>query len=564
MRIRPQWTSRPAGLPPLGPKPHVSDCESAYNDRVKKCLAPLGLCLAFALSAAAAPDAVFDGARIFGGGVAAPVSGGNRRTSPVLRRAAVSAKAAPASPTQAPAEAAHRLTSGFLGLYPEADFDLGTGRCASCNAPEQGKWYFEDDVIATPKTGPAGLVWIGSREMAEGVTISADGASATLKDGTVVPLLLVAKIDSNRSYYDASSLAYLRGRTVRIRGEFVENDGTQTLVARTIWPEDYRIDASSLKEADAKNAADIDALVAEDKGGAQKPFETKLLWERPGAERAWEGRPVMGFMLNGAQGDDDEALAGHSSLFTGRYGPGGSMADWMFDNFYDMNSVSEKGIVASMVPMDKYMTDLNSGQSWYRPSYMLVMVMKDARVPLRLQETFREQYAKYYAQELKYDKTHKNCTALISDPVRGEGWKFPQTGATPSLIARLISKAVGLAAHDPAVGEQMYQSLREEPTRSFPRASFNSAGGDLLSMAGASGADAAGREYSPLEKMIQEDLLAILFVRMPQIPSSRKFGRDPAGSVTDYFRRAPADRSKWETVPTLPRPFPPPHRPQQP
>ena len=26
------------------------------------------------------------------------------------------------------------------------------------------------------------------------------------------------------------------------------------------------------------------------------------------------------------------------------------------------------------------MTDLNSGQSWYRPSYLLVMVMKDGRV----------------------------------------------------------------------------------------------------------------------------------------------------------------------------------------
>lgn len=527
---------------------------------MKKLLAPISLIVVLALGASASPDSLFDGARFFAAGVAAPVAGRYHQASAVLPRQAAPVQAA-AAPETAPAttapSSAHGLTSGYLGLYPEDDFELGTGRCALCRAPEQGKWYFPDDVIATPKSGPVGLVWIGSPEMVPGVKLSEDGRFATLKDGTVVPFALTEKIESNRSYYDASSLAYMRGRTVRVRGEFVEVDGVRTLVARTIWPEDYRIDAANLKEADVKNSADIDALVAADKGGATKPFETKLLWEKSGAGRTWEGMPVMGFMLNGAQGDDDEALAGHSSLFTGRYGPDGSMADWMFDNFYGMNSVSEKGIIASMVPMDKYMADLNSGQSWYRPSYVLVMVMKDARVPLRFQEAFREQYAKYYAQEIKYDKTTRNCTGLIADPVRAEGWKFPETGATPSLIARLIAKGVTLSSKDPEAGEQIYQSLRQEPTRSFPRAAFNAVGGDLLTMAGAFGAEPSGREYSPLEKMIQEDLVAILFVRLPQIPSSRKLGREPVSGVIDYFMRAPSDRSKWQTVPTVPRPFPP-------
>jgi hypothetical protein len=528
---------------------------------VKELTRLVALIASLAVGAHAAPDAVFDGSRLFGAGVAAPVAGSWRQASPVLPRPAAPvfapvAAQAPA-PAAAPVEAARRLTSGFLGLYPEADFDLGTGRCAACNGPVQGKWYFLDDELAYPKAGPAGLIWIGSPEMYEGVALSADGLSATLQDGTVVPFALTAKIESNRSFYDASSLAYMRGRTVRVRGELVERDGVKVLVARTIWPEDYRIDAASLKEADVKNAADVDALVAADKGGADKPFETKLLWEKPGAGRAWEGLPVMGFMLNGAQGDDDEALAGHSSLFTGRYGPRGSMADWVFDNFYDMNTVSEKGIVASMTPMDKYMADLNSGQSWYRPSYMLVMIMKDARVPARFQEAFAAQYAKYYAQDIKYDHTHLNCTALISDPVREQGWKFPESGKTPSLIARMISKAVGLK--DPAAGKEIYESLREEPTRGFPRESFKAVGGDLLTMAGAFGAEPSGREYSPLENMIREDLVAILFVRLPQIPSSRKLGREPVGGVVDYFLRAPLDRSKWQTVPSYPRPFPPPH-----
>ena len=344
-----------------------------------KLLAPFALILSLALGASASGDALFDGARSFSSR-SLPVAG-SWRPSPVLPHAAAnlvvadvpaSTQAVSVAPAPVAPSSTRGLTSGYLGLYPEDDFELATGACVLCRAPEQGKWYFMHDVIATPKSGPAGLIWIGSHEMLDGVTLSADGTTVTLKDGTVLPFALTEKIDSNRSYYDASSLAYLQGRTVRIRGEFAEVNGVKTLVARTIWPEDYRIDAANLKEADVKNAADIDALVAADKGGADKPFETKLLWEKPGSGRAWEGMPVMGFMLNGAQGDDDEALAGHSSLFTGRYGPGGSMADWIFDNFYGMNTVSEKGIIASMTPMDKYMTDLNSGQSWYRPSYCSV------------------------------------------------------------------------------------------------------------------------------------------------------------------------------------------------
>jgi hypothetical protein len=188
---------------------------------------------------------------------------------------------------------------------------------------------------------------------------------------------------------------------------------------------------------------------------------------------------------------------------------------------------------------------------------MLVMIMKDERVPLEVQEMFKGRYAQYYAQQIKYEHTHENCAALIADPVRQEGWNFPATGGTPSAVARLIGDIVGTVARDPQAGEQIRQSLAEEPTRSFPRASFDSVGGDVLSLAGAPSAAAPSRELTPLERRIQEDLVAVLFVRLPQIPSSRKFGRDPAGSVTDYFRRAPIDRSKWQTVPTATRPFPP-------
>lgn len=509
------------------------------------------------LDAAASGAPAFDGSRVQGAATAVPASPA-KRASALSRPSIAPAPTAPTEFLKAPAAAEPRT----LGLYSEDEFEITTGRCVGCNAPVEGRWYFLDEVIAVPKAGKPALVWLGAHELVEGAVLSADGASVRLQDGTVMPFELVPKIASNRSYYDQTSLAYFKDRTLRMRGEFVERDGVKTFVARTIWPEDYRIDASHLEEATAVDAKGIDDMVGADKGGAQGPFQAKLLWERTVAwertrgPRLWEGKPVMGFMVNGAQGDDDEALAGHFSMFTGRYGAGGSMADWMFNNFYDMNTTSEKGIVASLVPMDKYMTDLNSGQSWYRPSAMIVMVMKDARLPNQVQEMFKQRYSDYYSQKVKYDHTHLNCTALISDPVRGEGWNFPENGKTPTLVAKMVAGLAGKFGGERA-GKEIFDALREEPTRSFPRAAFSTAAGDLMSLVGEVGAEPIGRELTPFEKQMQEDLVAILWVRLPQLPSSRKFGRDAVGGVMDYIVRTKGKVK--ETVPTQPRPFPPPH-----
>ncbi|MFI5349076.1 MAG: hypothetical protein ACHQ2Z_06005 [Elusimicrobiota bacterium] len=508
------------------------------------------------LDATVSPSAVFDGSRFAAPSVAAPAAGSRHLSPSSANETAADQAPAPKTIDVAPTSA-HGISDGRVGLYSEDDFVLGTGRCESCRGPREGKWYFLDEVIATPKTGAPALVWIGSHELIEGATLTKDGTTVRLKDGSELPFALTPKIASNTSYYDASSVSFFSGRTLRIRGEYALVNGVRTLVARTIWPEDYRIDAEKIAAASAATSDDIDKLVAADGGGAKGPFSAKLLWERSGESRDWDGMAVMGFMLNGGQGDDDETLGGHFSFFTGVYPAGGGMADWMFDNFYDMDQVSEKAIVASMVPLDKYMADLNSGQSWYRPTDMLVLVLKDQRAPLALQEKFKDQYAKYYAHEIKYDSVHKTCAALIVDPLKEEGWNLPADGPAPEYIAAAAAKAVVYATKNPAAGQKIYESLREEPTRLFPRASFDSAGGDLLSMAGAGAPEAAPRKLSPLESEIKEDLLAILYVRLPQLPSSRPFGSEAAGGVMDYMLRVPLDHSKWKTHPTPARPFPP-------
>ena len=85
---------------------------------------------------------------------------------------------------------------------------------------------------------------------------------------------------------------------------------------------------------------------------------------------------MLAFIVNGAQGDDDEAHAGHFAIVTGRIADDGAIGDWLVNNFYTLDAESEKGIIAAPVPLDNYLADLNSGQAYYRPSHLLVAVLE--------------------------------------------------------------------------------------------------------------------------------------------------------------------------------------------
>ncbi|MFN8753379.1 MAG: hypothetical protein ACK5ZP_15620, partial [Betaproteobacteria bacterium] len=153
-------------------------------------------------------------------------------------------------------------------------------------------------------------------------------------------------------------------------------------MARTAWPREWRLDLPSLEARPPGAGESLAALMERDGGGARAPFEQRLLWERsPGAARVPVEHFVLALMLNGAQGDDDEALGGHFAVVTGRLDGDGRVDHWLVTNFYGVDKVSEKGILPATLPMDAYMTDVNSGQQWYRPSVMLVAVLDDPAAP---------------------------------------------------------------------------------------------------------------------------------------------------------------------------------------
>ena len=240
------------------------------------------------------------------------------------------------------------LDDGSLGLYEASEFRAVDGRCAECSAPKPALWYFEGDLVAIPRNGQmpstsfshqsvAGDVrewvqrnstpphtlpfmsWLGSPELVRSATLNTDGKTLALAGGATMAFTVVPKIAANRSYINADTVAFFSRRPVRVRGT-TQNPGTsdQSFVARVVWPEDYLIDASTMKPEPLRANESLTTLMTAEDGGAKSAFGTRLIWQSASAPPdPTSRRAVLAFMLNGAQGDDDEAHGGHFAVVTG-------------------------------------------------------------------------------------------------------------------------------------------------------------------------------------------------------------------------------------------------------
>ncbi len=472
---------------------------------------------------------------------------------------------------------------GALGLYAANELQLANGKCQKCPTIPQAKWYFEQEMIAVPAANRyvAGyspteaaqqdvrqwfarpgkgdldalppLVWVGSSQVVTKAALSEDGNHIKLDSGETMGFGITPKISTNLSYYDASTQKYLSQRPLRLRGETVkEADGSDKFVARTIWPLDFSLPTTAplrkLSEGET-----LQTLVQAEQGGAKSAYSTRVLWERkPGQARDWAGKAVIGLMLNGAQGDDDEAHGGHFGVVTGRYEADGNWSRWLVNNFYNLDSFSEKGIVAAVTPMDKYLMDLNNGQSYYRPSYMLVAVLKSDLPARQYQAAINRVYNHFYRHDFVYNHSQANCSGISLDTFRSLGWNVPERGDAGLPKASAAYVYVAATSASLADGRKIYDYLREESTRLYPAVAFDALGNDLLALA----QNQTTRTLSNFEKEMGDNLEALIFVRIPQIPSSRAFGLAPVYSFDEFMKQAPTDRSQWKIVPTEPRPFP--------
>ncbi len=468
--------------------------------------------------------------------------------------------------------------TGAFGLLPAAGFRLTSGRCDDCATIPQALWFFRDERIAVPlpdrplaafsrtlplagdlaawhAATPVGaaldyppLVWTAADGVVTGARLSADGRALHIGDCRL-PCALAPRHPLNRSWLDESSMNFLAQRPLRVRGDW--RDGR--FVARTLWPLDFRLpEAPPARPLAADPLALRERVREQPRGGARSPFAVEQLWRRPGSAADDASRPVLAFVLNGAQGDDDEAHGGHFAALTGRIGADGAIHDWLAANYYALDTESEKGIVAAPVPLDNYLADVNAGQAWYRPSYLLVAVLRDARTAAHVQSALGRVYNQFYRHQFSYQHARANCAGISVSALRALGWRIPVRGAESWLRAIAALPAVALANGSLRQGKATFDYLTEDRTRLYPAAAFEEIGADLLRLASGT----AGRPLSAFEETLAGDLDALLLVHIPQLPSSRAWGDYPVVDSREYHRRVPKNPAHRQIVPVGPRPFP--------
>ena len=469
------------------------------------------------------------------------------------------------------------------GLFSAADFRVTTGECADCSTIPQALWFFRKETIAVPLPGlplagfdahlrtaedvrnwnkrhPPGsvrdypsLVWLGATQLLSAARLNATAKQVQSLDGNS-EFLLAPRLESNRSYFNAESADYFMRRELRMRGEYKQGKDELSFVARTIWPSDFRLGpAAPLIPIAATPQAIREFVRSEPQGGARSEFKTQVIWQR-NAESAGQraGRPLLGVMLNGAQGDDDEAHGGHFALFTGRVGAKGEMHDWLVANYYTLDSESEKGIIAAMLPLDNYLADLNSGQAWYRPSYILVATLREGRAAEHLNSALARVFNQFYRHQFVYQHAAANCTGISVSTLRAIGWALPELGPVSWLKAAFALPVVSLQTASLSKGKAVFDYLTEDQTRLFPALAFEQAGADLLQLLSGQ----TRRELTPYEDLLRQDVEEIILVRIPQLPSSRAWGDFPVAGVEEYRKRLPKDPAQQQIVPVGPRPFP--------
>ena len=471
----------------------------------------------------------------------------------------------------------------WFGLYPADHFRLTDGKCTDCPPIPAARWYFERETIAVPLPGfpVAGystgvptfddvrawraarasdapidyppLVWVAAPQVIHGAQLASDGASL-MAGRERIPIELVPRIPLNRSYYDASSTRFFTAHSVSARGA---RRGDGIFVVRTLWPEDWR-----LREAPAAHAAGDGApgealrqwMRAEPNGGARSPFASFTAWRRPGTPGDWRGKPVLAFIVNGAQGDDDEAHGGHFAIVTGRIAESGAIGDWLVNNFYTLDAESEKGIIAAPVPLDDYLADLNSGQAYYRPSYIVVAVLAEERAAALAQSALGRVYNQFYRHQLVYYHPTQNCTSISVDTLRALGWEIRARGPSSRALAWAGFPIIAAKERSIAKAKLAFDYLHADQTRLMPAAALEEIVASLLTLGMNAGSNAfAG---GTLEQMLAQDLDAVALLRIPQIPSSRAWGDAPAVTTWEYRSRVPNDPALAQIVPVPPRPFP--------
>jgi hypothetical protein len=182
----------------------------------------------------------------------------------------------------------------------------------------------------------------------------------------------------------------------------------------------------------------------------------------------------------------------------------------------------------------------------------LVAVLRQERVASRIQGALERTYNQFYRHQLVYRHTTMNCASISVDVLRILGFDVPARGATSWLAATLGLPYFALRNGSVEKAAQTFDYLTEDRTRLLPAAAFEEIGARMLQLS----SGALPRTPSALEGALAEDLEAIVFLSVPQFPSSRAWGDFPVVTAWEYRERYPRDPAKAKIIPVPARPFP--------
>lgn len=445
----------------------------------------------------------------------------------------------------------------IAGRYPSADFYVTEVAADTDRMLPQAKWYLDKEWVAIAEHHSKPVIalpdWLDSVEriaypapallsapqVIESARLAENEMQLELAEAQQIGFALVEKFPLNQDFWNADTTAFFQQRSLRLRGENIDGK----FITQMVWPRDFTITADTVSPL--KQEESLQSLVKMQTGGVKHPHHSRLLWEkRPGITQQHEGKPVLAVMLNGAQGDDHEALAGHFAVVTGNMNSAGSYDHWLVNNFYSLDVYSEKDILAAVTPMDNYLADVNRGQNYYRPSYMLVATLSDAAPADAIQYSLEQIMNHFYRHDFLYEHAEMNCAGISIDSAQALGWKIPSRGSNGYV------KAIGgyfytlIMERDITAAREIYDYLITETTRLLPAVAFDAMGEDLLQLA----QGRSNRKLNAYETQLAEAIEALWFVRIPQFPSSRAWGDAPIYSFDEYLQTAPSNRDEWETI----------------
>ncbi|TDQ47688.1 hypothetical protein EV696_10992 [Permianibacter aggregans] len=401
------------------------------------------------------------------------------------------------------------------------------------------QFYFAEEWIGIDPERPLSLpFWLAAPVQLRQVELQPEHQTIRLSNGEVHPFRLIDALASNPTFVNEQTLRFYSQRKLSLRGEWLD----QTFIIRTMWPEDWRISDA------AAPASSWRQVVKDGIAGATKPFQLSRLWQRLQGEAP---QYFLGLVLNGAQGDDDEAHGGHFGLVFGDWQAHGDISQWWVANFYDPDVVSEKGILPAITTLDNYLTDLNCGQQQYRPSWLVGCALSNPLPIQRVYAAMHETMSALYSHAFVYQHTSNNCTGLSMDALRYAGLNVPMKGPSSRMLSPLLFLYKLIQERDWHSAKKAFHYFNMERTRLLPYTAFKQSIRYLMQIV--SGKQVPGTE---LEAALLTATSAVYGMHFPQIPSARPFGREPVSSVFQYQSRVPAKREDWKIIPVPPRPFP--------